>query len=194
MPICSNLSLCWTLTKKTWQSSAHPYPDLFNHIIKKKSVSPSLDDRHMFLCSFCRMDYYLPLGSSQSLYRFLYWANLSSVWAPIGLARFLNVLGFVRSNSFKNKTDNNFIKPNHILSMLLITRVNTTYLLRLLSLLSTHTASAMLDILKTVLQSDPRELTCFILNHIWALHNFFPAPLILSLIPPNFFTNTQQAL
>lgn len=95
----------------------------------KKFVSPSHDDRHMFLWSFCRMDYYSPLGSSQSLYRFLYWANLSSVWAPMGLARFLNVLGFVRSSSFKNKTDNNFIKPNHILSTLLISTVNTTYLL-----------------------------------------------------------------
>lgn len=46
---------------------------------------------------------YLPLGSSQSLYRFLYWASRSSVCAPIGFARFLNVLGLVRSTSYNTK-------------------------------------------------------------------------------------------
>lgn len=44
-----------------------------------------------------------PLGSSQSLYRFLYWASRSSVCAPMGLARFLNVLGLVRSTSWNMK-------------------------------------------------------------------------------------------
>lgn len=42
---------------------------------------------------------YSPLGSSQSLNLFLYWISLSSVWAPMGLDKFRNVFGLLRSSS-----------------------------------------------------------------------------------------------
>lgn len=65
-----------------------------------KDVGPLYNDLFLKLgTKWNEKKSYLPLGSSQSLNRFLYWANRSSVCAPIGLARFLNVLGLVRSTS-----------------------------------------------------------------------------------------------